>query len=858
MNETLNQNTLTSDTPKIIQTDIGASDGQNKCPKCGATEISVNVNTGNLRCHYCRYEFKPEKVVGLESDISELKGVVMGSGTQDIVADTNDILTFKCSSCGAEVVIDTNESTQSRCHWCRNTLSVNQQIPNGSVPDVVLPFALSKDNAKEEIEKFVGKRKFFAHPKFKQEFNTENIMGVYFPYMVVDINGHSTLIGEGEKLIRRYTRGSNDNKKTYYDADAYKVERDFDITIEGLTVESSSDKLDKKASDKTTNVINAIMPFDIENCVKWNSNYLKGYSSEKRDTNVENLRELVYTQSKDITRYKANETLKEYDRGVAWSNEHLDIKGEQWKSAYLPVWLYSYQQIKGEKSLLHYVAVNARTKETMGSVPLHMPKLLLISFLIELAGVILAIFTVNSETNYNWLFLLSGIVFYFIIYFRYRNSNARHKHELETKTEMNNLITKDNYIERRKGLSDAMISGCNNTYVSGEKLSSSIINNLSSKNLTKNILTKGIDDTLQSNINIGNNKNNKFPKWLIIVIIIIVLFIGINIISGIIENKMNGYATNYEDILNDYENSINDYESDIYEEEDIITSDKQYNLIVLGHSDHGQDYLASSISKHYGKYVDIEKINAGELFSKDNVNFYTTKIDYKNAHNYSLYIMPGYFDNIKAMLSGVLNIDGAILVVSASEGPMPQTRQYLILLKQLGIKNLTVFINDLDLVSDIDLVNLVEKEIIDLADEYEFNPMIIKGSAKKALNDDSESINSIRNLITDVDKMFNSTSIDNDFEEKNITKFKAHVYMLSTDEGIELTQYKDGQNYNFSIRDNLISGVIDVPYEMSLPGDNIEMTITLESSSSLKVSERIKLYKDNKLIGYGLVTEFID
>ena len=183
-----------TDTTTVVKTDVGAKDGQNKCPKCGATDISLNTKTGKLRCNFCRHEFEPEKVEGLETDISQLKGQVMGSGAQDIVADTNDVVTFKCSSCGAEVVIDTASSLQARCHWCRNTLSINQQIPNGSVPDVVLPFQITKEEAKKQIEGFVAKRKFFANPKFKEEFTTENIMGVYFPYMVIDVNSHAKLV----------------------------------------------------------------------------------------------------------------------------------------------------------------------------------------------------------------------------------------------------------------------------------------------------------------------------------------------------------------------------------------------------------------------------------------------------------------------------------------------------------------------------------------------------------------------------------------------------------------------------------------------------------------------------------------
>ena len=187
--------------------------------RSGATDIATHVDTGKLRCNFCRHEFEPQKMQGMVEDIHLLEGQVIGSGATDIVADANDILTLKCSSCGAEVVIDTATVTQARCHWCRNTLSINQQIPNGSIPDAVLPFCVRKEEAKEQIENFVRKRSFFAHPQFKKEFTTENIMGVYFPYMVVDINAHAQFIGSGEQQRRKYIKGSGENAKTYYDAD---------------------------------------------------------------------------------------------------------------------------------------------------------------------------------------------------------------------------------------------------------------------------------------------------------------------------------------------------------------------------------------------------------------------------------------------------------------------------------------------------------------------------------------------------------------------------------------------------------------------------------------------------------------
>ncbi len=473
----MNENTenVISTDEKIIKTDVGAKNGQDKCPKCGATEITLNERIGKLRCDFCRFEFEPKKVEELESDITKIEGQIIGSGATDIVASTDEVMTFKCSSCGAEVVIDTSSKLQARCHWCRNILSVNEQIPNGSIPDVVLPFSVTKDTAKGDIEKFVGKRKFYAHPKFKSEFNTNNIMGVYFPYMVVDVNSHANFVGKGEEGVRRYVKGSGEDAKTYYDADLYEVEREFDLAIDGLTIESSSDRLNKKSSNKTNNVINAIMPFDIDNCAKYNSNYLKGYTSEKRDINVEDLKNIVDVQAKDIARHKANETLTNYDRGVAWSKEDFYIKGEQWSAAYLPVWLYSYQQVSGDKKVLHYVAVNARTRKTMGSVPIYMPKLIGISAFVEVLGILAMVFT---DFDYNWLFLLSGIIYFLIIYFKYRNSNARHKYERDTKSQMSNLRKVDNYIERRTGLTSSTMSGANNNTVngSGQNIINSIIN----------------------------------------------------------------------------------------------------------------------------------------------------------------------------------------------------------------------------------------------------------------------------------------------------------------------------------------------------------------------------------------------
>ena len=452
------------------------TNGQTKCPKCGATDISLNNKTGKLRCNFCRFEFEPE-VVDTKTSVSELSGEKIGKGASKIDKTFDSVMTLKCQSCGAEVVINTEEATRARCHWCRNALSINEKIPNGAVPDFILPFKITKEQARDSINGFVGKRKFFAHPKFRREFTSENIMGVYFPYMVVDMNAKASFSGEGEHEVRSYTVevGSGDNKheETRYDADVYKVERNFDIEIEGLTVEASADKL-VNSKEQTNNIINSILPFDTENAVKWDANYLAGYTSEKRNVNVDALKPLVNEEAKDIARYAANETLRYYDRGVKWKKEELKIKGTNWNSAYLPVWLYSYMQQKGKKNILHYVAVNARTSETMGSVPIHFPKLWGFTILIALAAIIAAgiLRLTLDEDNVVWwvplLGLSAGPIFFLINYFRYRNSTVRHYHEKETKREMKNIQKVDEYIRRRNDLSNSSIAGRNNKRVRGK------------------------------------------------------------------------------------------------------------------------------------------------------------------------------------------------------------------------------------------------------------------------------------------------------------------------------------------------------------------------------------------------------
>ncbi|MBS2937990.1 TFIIB-type zinc ribbon-containing protein [Nocardioides sp. J2M5] len=380
--------------PTIETINDSLADGVNRCPKCGSTDVQLRASTGMLVCLFCRHQWQEERVeeeFGLGVGIDELEGTVIASGAQEIAEGADDIVTLTCGGCGAEVVVDTAHAMNARCHWCRHTLNVNQRTPNGAVPDAVLPFKLTRDEAVEKIREFAGKRRLFAHPRFRKEFVPENVLGVYLPYLVVDARAEASYTGRGEVQTRRWTEKSGDNSVTYYAADVYQVDRSVSFTVDDLTMEGAADRAQFDSST-TNNIVNTILPFDTKNAVRWNSSYLVGFTSEKRDLDVADLSPKLEDQLLSIGRSQVHGSLDRFDRGVRWEGEKVDVGGSRWVSMYLPVWIYSYYQ--ENTKMLHYIAVNARTGETMGSVPVSQWRLILAAltvgtFLEGIAGAIL-------------------------------------------------------------------------------------------------------------------------------------------------------------------------------------------------------------------------------------------------------------------------------------------------------------------------------------------------------------------------------------------------------------------------------------------------------------------------------------
>ena len=358
----------------VNATPAGAADGVNRCEKCGASEVTYSAATAMFTCAFCRHQWAAlalDAAMKLSEGIRELKGTVRSTAAADI-ADTGALVTLACTGCGAEVVIDTDHNLRARCHWCKHELSLNNTVPNGAVPDGILPFTVSKEQAMSCISQFVAQRKAFALPAFSASFKPENVMGVYLPYMTVDGNISARLDGVGEVLEARIKVGDN---KTAYRVQKFNVTRSFDVAVDDVVVETASSKADIHSTVSTNNIINSVLPFDVKNIVRFTSNFLgENFTSERRDMDIDHADDYANQHFMTIARGSASSTIAAYDRGVRWDSEQLQVKGSRWTSVLLPVWLYGFVETKNGQAVTHYMAVNGRTGATMGSVPINSAK----------------------------------------------------------------------------------------------------------------------------------------------------------------------------------------------------------------------------------------------------------------------------------------------------------------------------------------------------------------------------------------------------------------------------------------------------------------------------------------------------
>jgi len=383
------------------------------------------------------------------------------------------------------------------------------------------------------------------------------------------------------------------------------------------------------------------------------------------------------------------------------------------------------------------------------------------------------------------------------------------------------------------------------------------------------------------------------------------------------------------------------------------------NVGTIGHVDHGKTTLTAAITKVLGekygtKVIPFDQIDKAKEERERGITINTSHVEYESDKRHYAHVdCPGHADYVKNMITGAAQMDGAILVVSAADGPMPQTREHILLARQVGVPYIVVYLNKADMVDDAELLELVEMEVRDLLSSYEFPgediPVVI-GSALKALEGDTSEIGvrSVEALVEkmdayipepkrDIDKPF-LLPIEDVFSisgrgtvvtgrvERGVVKvgeeieivgfhpttktictgvemfrklldegragdnvgvllrgtkrdevergqvlahcgsitphttFIAEVYILSKDEGGRHTPFFNGYRPQFYFRTTDVTGSVELGegVEMVMPGDNIQMTVTLIAPIAMTDGLRFAIREGGRTVGAGVVSKIIE
>ena len=383
------------------------------------------------------------------------------------------------------------------------------------------------------------------------------------------------------------------------------------------------------------------------------------------------------------------------------------------------------------------------------------------------------------------------------------------------------------------------------------------------------------------------------------------------------------------------------------------------NVGTIGHVDHGKTTLTAAITKvmaeaHGGEFKDYANIDSAPEERERGITIATAHVEYESENRHYAHVdCPGHADYVKNMITGAAQMDGAILVCSAADGPMPQTREHILLSRQVGVPYIIVYMNKADMVDDEELLELVEMELRELLDKYDFpgdDTPIVTGSALKALEGDTSDIGvpSILKLVAEMDAYFPEPerAVDGDFlmpvedvfsisgrgtvvtgriergiikvgedieivgikdtatttctgvemfrklldegqagdnvgillrgtkrEEvergqvlckpgsiKPHTKFEAEVYVLSKDEGGRHTPFFKGYRPQFYFRTTDVTGACELPegVEMVMPGDNVQMVVTLIAPIAMEDGLRFAIREGGRTVGAGVVAKIFE
>ncbi|PIT68822.1 GTP-binding protein [Bartonella tribocorum] len=260
------------------------------------------------------------------------------------------------------------------------------------------------------------------------------------------------------------------------------------------------------------------------------------------------------------------------------------------------------------------------------------------------------------------------------------------------------------------------------------------------------------------------------------------------------------------------------------------------NIGTIGHVDHGKTSLTAAITKFFGEFKAYDQIDAAPEERARGITISTAHVEYETENRHYAHVdCPGHADYVKNMITGAAQMDGAILVVSAADGPMPQTREHILLARQVGVPAIVVFLNKVDQVDDTELLDLVELEVRELLSKYDFpgdDVPIVKGSALAALEDKDKSIgeDAVRLLMSEVDKYIPTPEF--------FTNYRPQFYFRTTD----------------------VTGIVTLPEgtEMVMPGDNVAMDVSLIVPIAMEEKLRFAIREGGRTVGAGIVSKIIE
>src|SRR5207248_2499151 len=273
------------------------------------------------------------------------------------------------------------------------------------------------------------------------------------------------------------------------------------------------------------------------------------------------------------------------------------------------------------------------------------------------------------------------------------------------------------------------------------------------------------------------------------------------------------------------------------------------NVGTIGHIDHGKTTLTAAITKTLSlkggaEFRAFDTIDNAPEERERGITISIAHVEYEtDKRHYAHVDCPGHADYIKNMITGAAQMDGAILVVSAADGPMPQTREHILLARQVEVPSIVVALNKTDMVDDPELLELVELEVRELLSRYEF-PGDNAGALLRGVK---------REDVERGQVLAKPGSITPH------THFKAEVYVLSKDEGGRHTPFFNGYRPQFYFRTTDVTGSIKLPegQEMVMPGDNTNMEIEMIQPIAMDQGLRFAIREGGRTVGAGVVTEII-